>query len=256
MTTTLHRLGSALRGLLHAGERAEMAVTAAGPRGEIEVPQGGDGGWEIREVKGRPCLTPDERSHYLYFRLPAALRARAAAGLWLEIEYFGDRFAQFRVQYASTDRAAPHEGLYQAAEQRWDGDAAGLSRFRKALFLLPGFDPTRTQNLEASFRVEFRQEALIAGLTASLQAPEGIQAYRVTAPVPELKKLPGRFYPINYLFIEITNACNFKCTWCPDDIMGRKRGFMKKGKVFRLLDEIAAKKSWLGPIYPVKLHQM
>jgi radical SAM protein with 4Fe4S-binding SPASM domain len=68
--------------------------------------------------------------------------------------------------------------------------------------------------------------------------------------------MPGRFYPINYLFIEITNACNFKCTWCPDDIMGRKRGFMKKGKVFRLLEEIAAKKSWLGPLYPVKLHQM
>ena len=68
--------------------------------------------------------------------------------------------------------------------------------------------------------------------------------------------MPGRFYPINYLFIEITNACNFKCTWCPDDIMGRRRGFMKKEKVFRILDEIAAKRSWLGPLYPVKLHQM
>jgi radical SAM protein with 4Fe4S-binding SPASM domain len=76
------------------------------------------------------------------------------------------------------------------------------------------------------------------------------------APLPDLKKLPGRFYPINYLFIEITNACNFKCTWCPDDIMGRPRGFMKKEKAFRLLEEIAAKKSWLGPLYPVKLHQM
>ena len=68
--------------------------------------------------------------------------------------------------------------------------------------------------------------------------------------------MPGRLYPINYLFIEITNACNFKCTWCPDDMMGRRRGFMKKEKVFRILDEIAAKRSWLGPIYPVKLHQM
>ena len=44
--------------------------------------------------------------------------------------------------------------------------------------------------------------------------------------------MPGRLYPINYLFIEITNACNFKCTWCPDDVMGRRRGFMKKEKVF------------------------
>jgi radical SAM protein with 4Fe4S-binding SPASM domain len=38
--------------------------------------------------------------------------------------------------------------------------------------------------------------------------------------------------------------------------MGRRRGFMKKERVFRLLDEIAEKKTWLGPLYPVKLHQM
>jgi radical SAM protein with 4Fe4S-binding SPASM domain len=38
--------------------------------------------------------------------------------------------------------------------------------------------------------------------------------------------------------------------------MERRRGFMKKEKVFALLDEIAAKRSWLGPLYPVKLHQM
>jgi MoaA/NifB/PqqE/SkfB family radical SAM enzyme len=31
---------------------------------------------------------------------------------------------------------------------------------------------------------------------------------------------------------------------------------MKKEKVFRLLDEVAEKRSWLGPLYPVKLHQM
>ena len=80
-------------------------------------------------VQGRHCLTPDEASHYLYFVLPPELRARARAGLWLEVEYFGDRFAQFRVQYASTDRGAEVEGLYKPAQQRWDGDAVGLSRF-------------------------------------------------------------------------------------------------------------------------------
>jgi MoaA/NifB/PqqE/SkfB family radical SAM enzyme len=31
---------------------------------------------------------------------------------------------------------------------------------------------------------------------------------------------------------------------------------MKKEKVFRILDEVAQKRSWLGPLYPVKLHQM
>ena len=90
----------------------------------IEVPRGGDGVWEVRTVQGRPCLTPDERSYYLYFVLPAELPGpRAAAGLWLEVEYFGDRFAQFRVQYASTRPRRPSTtGLYKAAEQRWDGD--------------------------------------------------------------------------------------------------------------------------------------
>ena len=38
--------------------------------------------------------------------------------------------------------------------------------------------------------------------------------------------------------------------------MDRRRGFMKKEKVFRLLDEVAEKRSWLGPLFPVKLHQM
>src|SRR6185295_19557632 len=224
MSATLHRIGSALGRLLHGPDRLETVVSPEGPQGEIAVPRGGDGAWEVRTVQGRPCLAPDERSHYLYFQLPPAFRARASEGLWVEVEYFGDRFAQFRVQYASTDGAAEHDGLYKAAEQRWDGDAAGLSRFRRAVFPLPDFDATRTQNQDASFRVEFRQEVLISRVAVTLQPPDGLDALRAVAPLPELKKLPGRFYPINYLFIEITNACNFKCTWCPDDIMGRKRG--------------------------------
>ena len=256
MSATLQRLGSALGRLLHGPERLETLVSAQGPQGDITVPRGGDGAWEVRTVQGRPCLAPDERSHYLYFQLPPAFRARAAEGLWVEVEYFGDRFAQFRVQYASTDAGAEHGGLYKAAEQRWDGDAAGLSRFRRAVFPLPDFDAARTQNQDASFRLEFRKEVLVSRVAALLHPPEGLGALRALAPLPELRKMPGRFYPINYLFIEITNACNFKCTWCPDDIMGRKRGFMRKQKVFRLLEEIASKKAWLGPLYPVKLHQM
>jgi radical SAM protein with 4Fe4S-binding SPASM domain len=56
--------------------------------------------------------------------------------------------------------------------------------------------------------------------------------------------------------VEITNACNFKCTWCPDDIMDRRRGFMAKEKAFQIFDELAEKRASLGPLYPVKLHQM
>jgi MoaA/NifB/PqqE/SkfB family radical SAM enzyme len=259
MTTALHRFGNALGRLIHGADRAQLVVGPQGPRGDLGAPRGGDGVWEVVTAGGRPCLAPDESSHYLYFTLPPELLARAAErgqGLWLDVEYFGDRYGLFRVQYASTDRAAPVDGLYQPAEQRWRGEAAGLRRFRRALFPLPDFDPGRTQNQGASFRVEFRQEVLISSVTATFAPPADASDFALVAPLPELKKLPGRFYPINYLFIEITNACNFKCTWCPDEIMGRRRGFMKKEKVFRLLDEIAGKRSWLGPIFPVKLHQM
>jgi MoaA/NifB/PqqE/SkfB family radical SAM enzyme len=255
--STLQKLGSALGRILHPGpEAARLTVGPDGPRGDIGVPSGGDGVWRVEKVQDRHCLTPDEASHYIYFVLPAELRARAQGGLWLDIEYFGDRFAQFRVQYASADRTAEVDGLYKAAEQRWDGDAVGLSRFRRALFPLPDFDPVRTQNQGASFRVEFRQDVRIASVTATPNPPADAAALARVAPLPELKKLPGRFYPINYLFIEITNACNFKCTWCPDEIMDRRRGFMKKARVLRILDEVADKRSRLGPLYPVKLHQM
>ena len=258
MTTALGRVTGALGKLLgnRGSERLELTVETDGPRGALEVPRSGDGVWEVKLVQGRPCLAPDEASHYLYFVLPAAFRSRVRGGLWLEVEYFGDRYAEFRVQYASTPADAPLDGLYKTAEQNWNPDLAGLRRFRRALFTLPEFDPARTQNLGASFRVEFRREVLISRLAASLSPPEDLQAFPAVAPLPDLRKMPGRFYPINYFFIEITNACNFKCTWCPDEIMGRRRGFMKKQKVFRILDEIAEKKSWLGPLYPVKLHQM
>ncbi|MBI3932790.1 MAG: radical SAM protein [Acidobacteria bacterium] len=257
MTMVLARFGDAVSRFLHGPDQVEMVVGPSGPSGDVLVPRDGDGVWEVVPVHGRPCLAPDERSHYVYFALPAEFLARASrSGLWLDVEYWGDRYAQFRLQYASTDRTQPHDGLYKPAEQLWDGEAAGLSRFRRALFRLPDFDPGRTQNLGASFRVEFRREALIPRLVVRRREPEDAARFAQVAPLPDLRKMPGRFYPINYLFIEITNACNFKCTWCPDEVMDRRRGFMKKEKVLRLLDEVAAKRGWLGPIFPVKLHQM
>jgi radical SAM protein with 4Fe4S-binding SPASM domain len=256
MTAALKQLGNTLGRLIKGADRLEMRVMPEGPVGEVSVPRAADGVWEVERVQGRPCLRPDESSYYLYFVVPESFRARARRGLWLDVSYFGDRHGQFRVQYVSQDRGAPLDGLYQPAEQRWNGDAVGLRRFRRALFPLPDFDPTRTQNLGASFRMEFRSELLVSDLRVALEPPDDLPSFSLTAPLPDLRKLPGRFYPINYLFIEITNACNFKCTWCPDEIMDRRRGFMKKEKVFRILDEIAEKRAWLGPLYPVKLHQM
>ena len=253
--STLARLQGALGRLLGGPDQVAVAVTPGGLQGEIAVPSVGDGVWTLVTEQGRRLLTPDAQSYYLYFVLPAEFRARAQGGLWVEVEYMGDGYAPFRVQYASRERTAEHEGLYKAAPQRWSGEARGLRSPRRAVFPLPDFDPARTQNNDASFRVEFRSEVRIARVVVHLREPD-LSSLPATAPLPELKKLPGRFYPINYLFIEITNACNFKCTWCPDDIMGRRRGFMKKEKAFRILDEVAEKRAWLGPLYPVKLHQM
>ena len=179
-------------------------------------------------VQGRACLRPTESSYYLYFTLPESFRARANAGLWVEVEYFGAQYGEFRLQYASRDRAQPWDGLYKPAEQRWQPDGVGLRRFRRAVFILPDFDPDRTQHLDASFRLEFRRELLVARAAVSLSPPAALADRHGRGPLPELRKMPGRLYPIDYLFLEITNACNFKCTWCPDDVMGRRRGFMKK----------------------------
>jgi len=256
VNATLLRLGSGLGRLLRGPDRLEVEVGPGGPTGDFAIPSAGDGAWETTPVRGRSCLRPTESSYYLYAVLPEGFRRRATRGLFVEVEYFGARHGEFRLQYASTDRAAEWDGLYESAEQRWQPEAVGLRRHRRALFHLRGFDPDRAQNHGASFRLEFRSELLVTRLAVSLAPPPDLDAFPAVAPLPELRKMPGRFYPINYLFVEITNACNFKCTWCPDEIMGRRRGFMKKERVFRLLDEIAEKKAWLGPLFPVKLHQM
>jgi radical SAM protein with 4Fe4S-binding SPASM domain len=256
MGTVLTRVASAFGRLFGGRAEWELSVSAQGPQGDIVVPSVGDGRFELKEVGGVTCLTPADEAYYLYFVLPDEARHLGAGGLFVEVTYSGTKHGGFRVQYASKDaQAAPFAGLYKGAEQYWSG-ATGERGQRRALFPMPDFDPDRTQNQGASFRIEFRDEALITRVRVLLREPEDRGAFSVRAPLPDLRKLPGRFYPINYLFIEITNACNFKCTWCPDEIMDRRRGFMAKERVFEILDEVAEKKSWLGPLFPVKLHQM
>ena len=234
----------------------ELTVGPDGPSGKISVPSDGDGVWEIATIDGRACLVPNESSHYIYFVLPDDFLGSVEGDLWLEVDYVGHHYAEFRVQYVSNDRSVPPDGLYNTAEQRWSGEASGHDSVRRAVFHLEDFDPARRQNLEACFRVEFRRDVRITRLEVLKDAPSSLDELPTVAPLPELRKMPGRLYPLDYLFIEITNACNFKCTWCPDEIMDRRRGFMKKERAFGLLDEVADKRSLLGPIYPVKLHQM
>ena len=47
-------------------------------------------------------------------------------------------------------------------------------------------------------------------------------------------------YRLDRLHIEVTNVCNFKCEFCPDAIMERRRGYMDLALLQKALDEIAA----------------
>ena len=184
MSTALARFGNGLRHLLGAADRLELEVGPGGPSGDFSVPSDYDGTWETVTIAGRSCLRPTESAYYLYAALPDSFRRRAGGGLWVEVEYYGGQYGEFRLQYASTDRSATEQGLYKAAAQRWQPDAVGLRRFRRALFLLPDFDASRSQNLGASFRFEFRRELLLTKLAVSLAPPPDLESFPVTAPVP------------------------------------------------------------------------
>lgn len=45
--------------------------------------------------------------------------------------------------------------------------------------------------------------------------------------------------PIEQVYIELTNVCNFNCAFCPNEIMTRKKGFMKPDLAKKILDEIS-----------------
>ncbi len=44
---------------------------------------------------------------------------------------------------------------------------------------------------------------------------------------------------IKYVFLELTNYCNFNCTFCPNESMTRSRGVMDKDLACRIIDEVA-----------------
>ncbi len=45
--------------------------------------------------------------------------------------------------------------------------------------------------------------------------------------------------PLDRLHLEVTNVCNFKCEFCPDAIMNRKRGHMDFQLLEQILDEVS-----------------
>lgn len=55
----------------------------------------------------------------------------------------------------------------------------------------------------------------------------------------ESPALPLPMRPLDRLHLEVTNVCNFKCEFCPDAIMARRRGHMDLALLDTLLQEVA-----------------
>jgi MoaA/NifB/PqqE/SkfB family radical SAM enzyme len=61
---------------------------------------------------------------------------------------------------------------------------------------------------------------------------------------PSTQKFPGRFgelvqFPLQRIHIELTNVCNFDCTFCPKQEMTRHYEYMDFERVCGIIDEIA-----------------
>jgi len=61
---------------------------------------------------------------------------------------------------------------------------------------------------------------------------------------PITKKVPGRIgeivsFPLQRIHIELTNVCNFDCTFCPKQEMTRKYEYMDYEKVCAIIDQVA-----------------
>ncbi|MFQ5766825.1 MAG: radical SAM/SPASM domain-containing protein [Acidobacteriota bacterium] len=64
------------------------------------------------------------------------------------------------------------------------------------------------------------------------------------SPVPGIRKVPGRIgelvrFPLKRIHLELTNVCNFDCTFCPKQVMTRKYAYMDGSLALRIIDQIA-----------------
>ena len=51
--------------------------------------------------------------------------------------------------------------------------------------------------------------------------------------------MPRIRLPLKRLHLELTSHCNFSCSYCPDGIMNRHRGFMDLDLARRTIDVVA-----------------
>ena len=72
-----------------------LPPSVASVDGAIELVNEGDGRYDIVDKAGRPAVTPEAWSQYLYFRLSDALKKKLGGRAVIEVDYFGREFGQF-----------------------------------------------------------------------------------------------------------------------------------------------------------------
>ncbi len=245
VTWGAHRLRGWLSGMRSRRKEADLRHRA------LRILDRGDGRIEERKFGGDSHYRPLNGCAYLYFQVPLEL---LGTPLYVEIEYLGDAHGRFALQYPSSLKTGL-EGDYLEARQHWSGNAGEL-HLRRCRYFLEDFDPSKTQNYGAHFRLYHPSDDWIRDVRVSPEPWPEMDGFPFSLERAEPRKSPGRFHKIQWLFLELTNLCNFSCTFCPDEIMTRRRGWMKTADVLALLDQIAEHREWLGPVHPIKLHQM
>ena len=236
MSAGLGRVGTALgRWLVHGrATRADMRRDRRGPPGRPRrAPRGRRRRGEI--VTSRRAALPGSRRALLLPLLRAARRRSSPAPRAASSSRSSTTATATASSACSTRRTDRGAALRRPLQgrRRSAGPATppGLFRFRRGA--LRAARLRRRPHPEPRGLVPPRVPRATAGdagpvsLEALSRTPAASPRWR---PLPELRKLPGRFYPINYLFIEITNACNFKCTWCPDDDHGAPARLHEEGE--------------------------
>ena len=66
----------------------------------------------------------------------------------------------------------------------------------------------------------------------------------LTTVLPQGKSVPGKInelvqFPLQRIHIELTNVCNFDCTFCPKQEMTRQYDYMDYDRVCAIIDQVA-----------------
>jgi radical SAM protein with 4Fe4S-binding SPASM domain len=220
--------------------------------GGLQLLDEGDGRIESRLIDGRPHWRPAYDSYHLYFCLPADF---PEGPLFVEVEFLGRGSGPFKLQYPWRKNEGILEGRYAEAVQMTTGERGELA-LRRCRYDLSDLDRGKLQNFGANFRLVLLEGLWIRDVKVSNLPFPDAERFSQLLPSVLLRKGPDRFHKIQWLFVELTNLCNFSCTFCPDEIMKRPRGKMETEEALRIFDQIAEHRAELGPVWPVKLHQM